>query len=883
MDTEKLETKLQSLVANLSEQTFIYDLLLAYGQPKASITRLQRGDYNLSKKQGEILWKKRLFFKAEAEADLHGLIDQLKSDPAITRHAPRFIIVTDYHTLLSLDTKTEDTLDTTLNELVKYYDFFLPWAGMEKSQIQGEELADIKAAERMGRLYDLILEDNPVESETDRHSLNNFLSRLLFCFFAEDTGIFSDDQFTNGIASHTDDDGSDLQPYLQKLFTALNSKERSAYPQFLQDFRYVNGGLFADEHPVPVFSAKSRKIIIECGALNWKLINPDILGSMMQAVVHTDQRSSMGMHYTSVVNIMKVVEPLFLNDLKEELEKAGGSEKRLTKLLQRLYHLRIFDPACGSGNFLIITYKELCKLEIEVFRRLQQISGKWKTAKSGLRLTQFYGIELDDFACETAKLSLWLAEHQMNLAFKEVFGDARPTLPLQESGHIVCGNATRQDWEEVCAKKGGGETYIIGNPPYVGQRNHTDFHRADMAYVFHGEENFKKLDYISCWFYKASKYIDRHTKFSFVTTNSICQGTQVAMLWPRLFDLPIEIFFSYAPFKWSNSARNNAGVTCTIIGIRHIENSQKYIFEGNIRHHVDNINAYLVQGSNILVKKRRAPISNLPKMQGGNQPREGGHLILSDHEKNELIEECQQVVRFIRPLMGSNEFIKGIKRWCIWIDDEHLIDAQKIPEINERIVRVREHRATGNSVERSFVGMPHRFVTIKCAKKSQVLIPIVSSENRKYIPIGFLDASVAITSKAVVIFDSELFIFGVLNSLMHMVWVKAVSGRLGTGISYSTEMCYNTFPFRDITQEQKAILEEHVFKVLDEREAHPEKTMAELYDPGKMPEGLRQAHHEMDLAVEQCYRPRPFINDEERLEYLFKLYEEMIEAENSQG
>lgn len=355
------------------------------------------------------------------------------------------------------------------------------------------------------------------------------------------------------------------------------------------------------------------------------------------------------------------------------------------------------------------------------------------------------------------------------------------------------------------------------------------------------------------------------------------------MLWPRLFDLSIEIFFSYAPFKWSNNARNNAGVTCTIIGIRHIENTPKYIFEGNICHRVDNINAYLVQGSNILVRKRRVPISSLPKMQGGNQPREGGHLILSDYEKNNLIEECPQAAHFIRPLMGSNEFIKGIKRWCIWIDDECISDAQKIPELNERINRVREHRESGNSVERSFVGMPHRFVTIKRAKTSQILIPIVSSEKRKYIPIGFLDESVAITSKAVVIFDCDLFVFGVLVSLMHMVWVKAVSGRLGTGISYSPEMCFNTFPFLDITEKQKTILEELVFKVLDEREAHSEKTMAELYDPDKMPEGLRIAHQEMDLAVEKCYRARPFKSDEERLEYLFKLYEEMTAAESKQG
>ncbi|MET0012588.1 MAG: DNA methyltransferase [Sedimenticola sp.] len=486
MNIDALEKSLQQLVDNLDEDSFIYDLLLAYEQPKASITRLQKGDYNLSKKNGEVLWKKKLFFKADGEADLHVLIDELQGDADLSRHHPRFLVVTDYQTLLAVDTKTDDTLDIAFTELPKHFDFFLPWAGMEKSQYQSENPADIKAAERMGRLYDLILENNPAESDAERHALNIFLSRLLFCYFAEDTGIFADDQFTNAVASHTEEDGSDLQAYLQKLFTVLNTKSRQDYPKFLQAFPYVNGGLFAEEYPVPEFTPKSRKIIIECGALNWKEINPDIFGSMIQAVVHTDQRGSMGMHYTSVVNIMKVIEPLFLNSLHEALEKAEDREKSLVKLLERIYELQIFDPACGSGNFLIIAFKELCKLEIEIFKQLQAISDKWKTAKSGIRLTQFYGIELDDFAQETAKLSLWLAEHQMNIAFREVFGDSNPTLPLQEGGNIVCGNATRMSWEDVCPKGVRSEIYILGNPPYVGARKQSESQKSDLEHVFFG-------------------------------------------------------------------------------------------------------------------------------------------------------------------------------------------------------------------------------------------------------------------------------------------------------------------------------------------------------------------------------------------------------------
>lgn len=884
MNIEKLETNIQTIIANLSEKSFIYDLLLAYDQPKSSITRLQKGDYNLSKNEGEILWKKKLFFKAEKEADLHSLIDKLQSDTAIARHHPRFIIVTDYHTLLSVDTKIGDTLDIPIQELAKHFDFFLPWTGMEKSQIQGEKLADIKAAERMGRLYDLILEGNPVETDADRHSLNIFLSRLLFCFFAEDTGIFKDSQFTNAIASHTSDDGSDLQVYLQKLFTVLNLRERPDYPDFLQKFPYVNGGLFADDHPVPKFTAKSRKIIIECGALNWKQINPDIFGSMMQAVVHTEQRSSLGMHYTSVTNIMKVIEPLLLDDLREELEKAGDNEKKLEKLLQRLYHLRIFDPACGSGNFLIITYKEISRIEIEIYRRLNAIR---KTGglvlKSNISLSQFYGIELDDFAAETAKLSLWLAEHQMNQEFKEVFGDARPTLPLQDSGNIVCGNATRLDWEEICPKDQRHWVFILGNPPYLGQRNQQQIHTEDMAVVFSGFDSYKNLDYISCWFIKASQYITTNVRAAFVATSSICQGRHISLLWPKIFQYGLEIFFAHTKFKWTNSARNNAGVFCSIVGLQTKSNSPKYLYGDGVKEKVEHISAYLTKEKRTHVESRRRPISNLQPMIGGNQPREGGHLTLSDKEKNDLIQCCPEAEVFIKRLVGTNELLKGVARWCVWIEDNQVDSAMQIPEIKRRVDLVRSKRSNGNTLERNFAHMPHRFVQINRPTNTQIIIPNVSTGRRAYIPIDFVDQDVIVTNLAMIILDGDIVTFGIVTSRMHMVWVDAVAGRLGDAIRYTVGLCYNTFPIPDLTIKQKESIETASYKILEERENNSEKTLSELYDPDKMPEGLRLAHHEMDLAVEQCYRSRPFDSDEERLEYLFKLYEEMTAAEAKQG
>ncbi len=577
MDIQKLEDDLRLLVKDVDKQTFIYDLLRAYKLPKASITRLQKGDYNQAKNPGEILWKKKLFFKPVAGEDLHESIEVLKNHEGVKKYQPRFVLVTDFQTLLAVDCTTEDSLDIPLTDLPAYYDFFLPWAGLEKIQVLGENPADIKAAERMGRLYDILCEDNPVDSKEERHALNIFFSRLLFCFFAEDTGIFQDDQFSTAVASHTSEDGSDLQPYFERLFHVLSVPERDGLPDFLCCFPYVNGGLFTREYPVPRFSRQARRIILECGALNWKDINPDIFGSMIQAVVHTEQRGSLGMHYTSVTNIMKVIKPLFLDELREKFVKAGKNKDKLRSLLDRLRTIRIFDPACGSGNFLIISYKELCRLEIDILKTLQ---GPQKSFKfmSNIKLTQFYGIELDDFAHETAKLSLWLAEHQMNMAFREVFGEARPTLPLQDGGNIVCGNATRLDWEGVCPKVEGVEVYILGNPPYSGSKNQSKEQKSDIQYILSGISKTKSLDYIACWFIKSAQYLDENSRFSFVSTNSLFQGTQVPLLWPIILRAEIEIFFAYKDFNWSNNARNKAGVTCSIVGARKNCNHQKASF-----------------------------------------------------------------------------------------------------------------------------------------------------------------------------------------------------------------------------------------------------------------------------------------------------------------
>lgn len=878
MNITQIELNIKELMNNITLDTFIYDLLLAYGLPKASITRLQKGTLNLSKNPNEILWKKKLFFKVVATSDLYSATDTYKTQPDLIKHDPRFIIITDYEQLLAIDTKTFESLDTKITELDKRFDFFLPWAGMEKATYQGENPADVKAAERMAKLFDEIRKDNPtLTSKEQLHSLNVFLSRLLFCFFAEDTGIFEPKLFTNAIKNYTQPDGSDLHDYLDKIFAVMNHNQRDGLPDYIGKFPYVNGGLFRDTHPVPQFSFKSRQLLLENGDLDWSVINPDIFGSMMQAVVDSAQRSGLGMHYTSVPNIMKVIEPLFLNDLKEEFEKSLDSKSKLEKLLTRIANIKIFDPACGSGNFLIIAYKELRTLEIAIMQRIDELTGIPSMMFSLIYLKNFYGIEIDDFAHEIAKLSLWLAEHQMNMRFEKEFGRTLPPLPLKDSGNIVCANACRVNWDDVCPKTPEDEIYVLGNPPYLGYSLQDNEQKSDIKNVFFKFNQYKELDYISCWFYKGSNYINNHNiKLAFVSTNSICQGEQVEMLWPRIFALDIQIKFAYTSFKWLNNAKSNAGVTCVIIGLSNFCNSKKYLFSETNKVECHNINAYLAVGKNIIISKSNSPISNYSQMILGNMAKDNGHLFLTSEAMNELLSNYPQSKPFIKVSLGSQEFIRGEKSWCLWINDDEVLFANQIPIIAKRLELVRTFRLMSKASSTSkYANYPNRFMQRTYKPTNSIIVPRVSSERRDYIPIGFLNKDVIIKDSAYAVYDAEPWIFGVISSKMHMAWVKTVAGRLKTDYRYSSTLCYNTFPFPTISEDQKKRIEMYVFDVLDEREKHSEKTLAELYDPDKMPDGLRQAHHNLDIAIEQCYRLKPFASDEERLEHLFTLYEQM--------
>ncbi|MDD4950583.1 DNA methyltransferase [Sulfuricurvum sp.] len=878
MNIAQIESNLQELIENFTPQTFVFDLLSGYGFPKAAIARLEKGDLNQLESKGELTHRKQLFFKVAPSNELHALIDELANDQKASKNTPRFIIVTDYETLLAVDTKTKDTLDIKLLDLTKHYDFFLPWAGMERAQHKDENPADVKAAEKMAKLYDEIVKENAPKTHDEVHALNVFLTRLLFCYFAEDTNIFADNQFTKAIDAHTQVDGSDLDAYLQRLFDVLNTEKRDELlPEYLKAFPYVNGGLFRDRVALPRFTMKSRNIMIEVGTLNWSEINPDIFGSMIQAVVTPEHRGGMGMHYTSIPNIMKVIEPLFLNDFYEEFEQSKENKNKLLAFHGRLTNLKIFDPACGSGNFLIIAYKELRKLEMKIFKQIDALASQRSFAFSEIKLSQFYGIELDDFAHEVAILSLWLAEHQMNLEFFRAFGRTSPTLQLHQGGNIVQGNATRLNWEEVCPKEDGDEIYILGNPPYVGSRIQDDNHKEDMEIVF--KKDYKSIDYIACWFYKGANYIrDFKAKLAFVSTNSISQGEQVALVWPRVLNKNLEIFFAHQSFKWTNNAKANAAVIVVIIGIRNIDNNPKYLFKNNFKFDVKNISPYLMNGKTIFIQAYNTPISNLPEINFGNMPADGGKLLLTTEEKNRLIEKEPNSAKWIKKLISSREFLNGQEKWCLWLEGISENTLLNLPLVKERVDAVREIRK--KSSRPKLAEIPHLFAQItQPANKNCIVIPKYSSENRRYIPIGYFDSEHKTNDSCFSVATNDISIFGILTSEMHMVWMRAVGGRLKTDYRYSKDIVFNSFPFPNISDQQKEMIAEHVFNILHEREQHSEKTLAQLYDPDKMPSGLREAHHQLDLAIERCYRVKPFESDEERLEYLFKMYEEMTGKE----
>ncbi|HHA1304996.1 TPA: DNA methyltransferase [Enterobacter kobei] len=883
----KIFEQLEKLTRELNRDEFIYGFMAAFDFPKATITQVRQGSSrNVAQEVGHVGLKNKLYFQSiDSKEDLDEAFERRIADPVIAKNKIRFVLVTDFVRFLAWDTCSKERLDIELDELYSNYGFFLPLAGLEKAIISSENPADVKAAEKMGKLFDLIRVHNDLSKPEDIHALNVFLTRLLFCLFAEDTGIFEPAQFTSAIKSYTEEDGSDLDTFLYQLFTVLNaapaSQHRQKIPTHLAAFPYVNGGLFSTDEPIPELGKKGRKILLECGTMDWSEINPDIFGSMFQAVIDVEQRSRLGQHYTSYSNIMKVIKPLFLDPLETELNKQCRSAKGLKLLLVRLSKIKVFDPACGSGNFLIVSYKELRKLEMKVIDALKKLEPQG-FSMSGLHLSQFYGIEIDDFACEIARLSLWLAEHQLNSQWEQAFGFAPPALPLRDSGNIFSGNSLQVDWNLICPKGIEDEVYVIGNPPFLGTLGRSEEQRADMQEVFSNFKSLGSLDFVACWFWKGANYIrNSQAELALVATNSLCQGDQVSILWPSVFALGLHIHLAYPTFAWANNARDKAAVHVIIIGLSSRAKKGKLFQKVNDNwhcEHVDNISPYLTKGGNIIVKPSQLPIChNIKPMIKGNQPTDGGHLLLTPEEYRELLKIEPRALPWIKKVIGATEFLNGKDRWCLWLDGITMDELRSMPYVYQRVQLVADmRRKSPDPGTQKLANKSHLFRETN-NPSSYILVPSVSSERRIYVPLGLFNADTISTNLNLIIPDGSLYEFGILSSLLHNDWMRLVAGRLESRYRYSASIVYNSFPWPEVTDVQRKGVEQLAEEVILTREEFPGHTLAQLYDPDKMPTKLLIAHQTLDKEVDRLYRDRPFKDAADRLSCLLARYAALVQ------
>ncbi|MBA5972967.1 class I SAM-dependent DNA methyltransferase [Leuconostoc mesenteroides] len=895
LNITEIEDGLKTLINNLNKKEFITQLLGLYNISKTSITRA-KSKFD----KGEPFFIKNKLYYTEKEGDVVATIDTIEQSIQDQKTKPRYIIVTNFSNIAALDTKTRTTLNIPLEELPVKADFFLAWNGIEKADYQAENPADRKAAERFAKLYDVLAKDNP---NIDEHAFNLFLIRVLFLLFAEDTGITSKGAFTNVLKTRTAKDGSDFNVIIKELFEILNVNyfNRDGKEEWLLKFPYVNGNLFGEPHISLIFTKFSRELLIEAGELlEWNQINPDILGAMIQSVASVEDRQIAGMHYTSVPNIKKVIKPLFLDELNGLFEniKARYSENKvkditdktrqennklilldLEKLHARISEIKFLDPACGSGNFLIITYKEIRRLEIKIILLEQKIEQTDQMPISSIRLNNFNGIEMDDFAHEVAKISLWIAEHQMNEEMQTAIpGTITELLPLKDAGNIVHGNSLRLDWNTVLPHNKADEVYLIGNPPYKGSKKQKASQKKDIKFVFSKiVRKYSELDYISAWFYLGLCYIqDTQARLAFVSTNSITQGEQVGILWPTLLEKNAKINFAYRSFKWANSAKRNAVVTVIIIGLvdkNHFRGNAK-IFDNNKVEAVQNISPYLTSGENVIVKERGETLSKLPPMNFGSMPN-GKNLILSYEEKEKIVSTEIEASQFIKPFMGADEYINDFLRFAIWVEDSQYEQANKISLLSRRFEQVRLARINSSrAATRKLANKPWSFGENRHQNKMGIIVPAVSSETREYVPIGLVPGNVILSNRVYQLYDARLWVLGIISSRMHMVWLRAIGGKMKTDFNYSSGVVYNTFPVKDLSTQRKNEIERVMLEIMDLRE-YEGGTLAQLYNKDTMPESLRKKHAELDGIVDRAYQQRTFESDEERLSVLLKLYQEM--------
>ncbi|MFD3433066.1 DNA methyltransferase [Alteromonas macleodii] len=882
-----IENGLEELAnRNLSPAEYGKELIALFSS-SATLKRLGTSKANTSEFENGLLWREKIHYVPCALGQLNATIDAVKKSDKTLKAKVRLVVVNDGSHILVYDRKYDELTDCTIDKIKDEPQLFLPLAGQEGFRREVESEVDIKATGKLAKVYDALIERNPEWLEGDkRHALNHFMTQIIFCLFAEDTGIFPKDIFTKALKNRAGSDGEHATQVITEIFGVLDLDEphRKDIAPWLAEFPYVNGGLFSGEALVPVFTSKAYRYLLETAALDWKHINPDILGSSIQAIVDPTMRGNLGMHYTSVPNILKTLEPLFLNELRDELLKARHSKKQINAFLERLSKIVVFDPACGSGNFLVIAYRELRKLELQALDALRDLEGGASLAfgfSSVISLSNFYGIEYADFAAETAKLALWIAEYQQNARFRAAFGTEIPALPLRDSGKILCANSLAVEWSEFCSPTDDKQVFLASNPPYLGSTWMDAEQKGDIARLFKPySNNYKTLDYVCGWLIKGSEYCAQHGAFlAFVSTNSVVQGSHVPILWPILDTIGISIVFAHKSFKWKNNAANNAGVTCVILGLGKDSSKTKFLFDEFEGKACENINGYLLDAPNIVIKKSGKPISKVPEMEYGNKPVDGGNLILSEAEKNQLVEKYPKSKEIIKKFIGSNELIKGTKRYCLWIDEAQLDFATSIPEVRCRIEACKEMRLNSrDSGARKLAQVPYQFREFREAKKDLFVVPSVSSENREYLPVDLRQNDTVISNLAFGIYDSDEWVLAIICSTLHSLWVRTVCGQLETRIRYSNTLGWNTFPFPSLNEEQLSQLNESARKILIVREKHFPKSIADLYDKESMPADLKSAHNANDLLLEKFYREEPFDTDEERLEHLFNRYVQMTQG-----
>lgn len=907
--------EIEEALSNLAREPFDagefpFAFLAAFGNKDTTIKRLRKGDTNASDIDGGVLQRNNIHIVTCPSGAVRVALEALRTSPKTQQAKAKFVLATDGLMFEAEDLASGEVLACEFPQFADHFGFFLPLAGISTIKEIKDNPVDVRATGRLNKLYIELLQNNPAwAAEERRADMNHFMARLVFCFFAEDTDIFQGaGLFTRTLERLSERDGSNTHEVLETIFRAMNisreDRPSAKLPRWAEHFPYVNGGLFSGSTDVPRFTRTARSYLLRAGELNWKEINPDIFGSMIQAVADDEERGALGMHYTSVPNILKVLNPLFLDDLRAQLEVAGDNRAKLLNLRKRMARIRVFDPACGSGNFLVIAYKQMREIEAEVNRRRGE-----SNLRTEIPLTNFRGIELRDFPAEIARLALIIAEFQCDVMYRGQKEALAEVLPLDSQNWITCGNALRLDWLSVCPPTGtgvklladdlfstpllqaeidfeneGGETYICGNPPYRGSKWQNAEQKSDLANSWAKHPKLAKTtDFVTGWFARFFDYADQvpNSVAAFVATNSVCQGQQAIDVWPVAFERGCEIRFAHTSFKWANLASKNAGVTVVIVGLGKASTAPKRLYLDGLLKQCSAIGPYLVPDSLVYVEKANVPIGEQSLMLFGNMPRDGGHLFLDCDLAARIRAEDSVAAPFIKRFVGSDELINGRQRYCLWIEDDQAKVATTSKFIAQRLNDVASIRSQSDAEStRQFAKQPHRFVQIAGSTKNFVIVvPRVSSENRQYLPVDYLSSDFVVGDRNFALYDAPLWNLALIASRLHWVWIGAVCVRLEMRFSYSNTLGWNTFPVPTLTEQNKADLTRCAEDILLAREAHFPATIADLYDPDSMPENLRMAHERNDEVLERIYIGRRFRNDTERLEKLFDLYTKMTSGQ----